>query len=825
MKMARTFALLIISLNKIMKITRPNRILITITLMVLTFAASFAQQTRGTIKGKVLTSKNEAAENVAITLRGTRYATVTDEDGTFELRAPQGNYTLIVSHVGMQSQEVNVNVNPGQTTTVANITINVSSSTLQQVDIGDNRNTRLSKKSNYVARMPLTNMENPQAYSVISSQLMQDQLVTDFGSAMKNAPGVDKLWSSTGRGGDGAPYFNMRGFAVQPTMVNGLPGLTNGGLDVQNIERIEVLRGPSGTLFGSSLISYGGLINVVTKKPFETFKTEISYTSGSFGLNRFTADVNTPLDAEGKFLLRINAAYHDENSFQDAGFLKKRSFAPSLTYKANDKLSFLFNAEIFTSEGTNPAMLFFDRGAALTAKNLTELGYDPRKSYTTNALTVSNPTNNFQAQMVYKLSDEWTSQTVLSRSTAKANGYYSFLYEGSRFLPGYPNAGVTFARSITDLNSITSTTDIQQNFNGDFKLGSMRNRIVVGLDHFSRVTIDNGTAYAPVGAVNMRLGEVDNTLTPLPYFVLSKQLVDNAIAGLAMYPSNTEQRTYSAYASDVINFLPNLSAMLSLRVDRFENTGLTTAPADKYAQTAFSPKFGLVYQPIMDVVSIYGNYMNGYTNVAPVRTTTGQTVTFKPENANQIEGGVKLNLFNGKLSATASYYDIRVADKVRMIAPNEYLQDGENYSRGYEFDLNANPITGLNITAGYSHNDSKVSRTADPDYLDRRPEESGPKDMVNAWISYRINEGKVKGLGFGFGGNYASENAILNRTTTGVFTLPSYTVLNASTFYSTSAWTLSFKMNNLTNKQYYKGWSTLEAQQPRAFVASLALKF
>ena len=58
--------------------------------------------------------------------------------------------------------------------------------------------------------------------------------------------------------GDGAGYYSLRGFAVQPTMINGLPGLTNGSLDPANIDKIEVIKGPSGTLFGSSLISYGG---------------------------------------------------------------------------------------------------------------------------------------------------------------------------------------------------------------------------------------------------------------------------------------------------------------------------------------------------------------------------------------------------------------------------------------------------------------------------------------------------------------------------------------------------------------------------------------
>lgn len=774
-------------------------------------------QTRGTLKGTIVANNTEPAENVAITLKDTKYGTITNEDGKYELKVPQGAYTLVISHVGMQNREITVNVNGGQVTYVPETAINIKISALQQVDIQGNKINRFNnKKSNYVARMPLSNLENAQSYSVISSELIKEQVITNFNDALKNAPGVDKLWTSTGRGGDGAGYFSLRGFAVQPTMVNGLPGLTNGGLDIANIDRIEVLRGPSGTLFGSSLISYGGLINVVTKKPFDSFKTEVAYTTGSFGLNRITADINTPLDADKKVLLRVNAAYHDENSFQDAGFKKIRFFAPSLAYKVDDKLSFLFNAEVLSSEGTNPAMLFLDRGVALRAKNLTELGYDPKKSFTSNNLSIKNPTTTLQGQMNYRFNDQWTSQTVLSRSTAKSLGYYSYLYEISQYLPGYPNVSSTFNRYISNQNATTSTTDIQQNFNGDIKLGKIRNRILIGLDYFSRVTIDNGTGYATVGMVNM---------AGMDTGILSKQQVDSVLTNSPVTNSNTQQQVYSAYASDVINFTPNLSAMLSLRVDNFKNGGLTTAQADKYSQTALSPKFGLVYQPIADKLSLFANYMNGFTNVAPVRNTLGQTVTFKPEHANQWETGVKMNIWESKLAATVSYYDIRVADKVRTLGPNDYVQDGENYSRGFEADITANPVQGLNIIAGYSHNDSKVTKTDATDYLGRRPEEAGPKNLVNAWVSYRFEQGDVKGLGFGFGGNYASENTILNRQTTGVFSLPAYTVLNAAVFYSVQSWGLSFKMDNLTNKVYYKGWSTIEAQQPRAFIASLSFKF
>jgi iron complex outermembrane receptor protein len=75
------------------------------------------------------------------------------------------------------------------------------------------------------------------------------------------------------------------------------------------------------------------------------------------------------------------------------------------------------------------------------------------------------------------------------------------------------------------------------------------------------------------------------------------------------------------------------------------------------------------------------------------------------------------------------------------------------------------------------------------------------------------------------GGNYASENLITNSSVTGVFTLPSYTVLNASVFYNISKMRLGLKLDNLTNKQYFSGWTTIEPQMPRRLMANVSFSF
>lgn len=823
-----------------------NYFLLSLFLMI--SLAGFSQAI-GSITGKVVNTKGKPVADANIDIEGTSTGTQSSNNGSFTIkRVAAGNYILRVSFVGYQSREIAVEVKENETTHLPDIILKGQEEQLGAVVLqsNGNANSYTRVKSEYVAKLPLKKIENPQVYNSITAELLKEQIATSFDDALKNAPGISKLWESTGRGNDGAGYFSLRGFPVQPTLVNGLPGVTNGSPNPVNIETIEVIKGPSGTLYGSSLISYGGLINVVTKKPYDYFAGNVTYTIGSFGLNRITADVNTPLDEEGNVAVRVNTAYHTENSFQDAGFRKSFFFAPSLKYKVNDRLSFLVNTEFYEGKSTNPTMLFLDRGAPLKVHNIEELGYDPENSFTSNDLVLENPSFSLQGQMKYELSKAWTSQTVVSRSSAKALGDYSYLYESTSFHQGQDevegeitnlNSGVVFSRYMSNQNSTTLTSDVQQNFIGDFKLLGMRNRMVAGLDYFNRQVIDNNSGYVGNGKVyvgNASLKNVNESVFGI--YDLQQYITDNdsgilsheALSALLQNTDRNNRKTtqdvYSAYVSDVLNFTPQLSAMASLRIDQFES--------ENNSQTALSPKFGIVYQPMLDRVAIFANYMDGFSNIEPMQqgnpaegATT--TVSFDPERAKQFEIGTKLSLLNDKVQATFSYYDIQVSNIVMEESgrPFYYVQDGERYSRGYEASLVASPFSGFNLIAGYSHNDSKLTNSDQTDFLNRRPESAGPQDLANLWASYRIGYGVMKGFGLGFGGNYASENMIFNRKVGGVFTLPSYTVLNASLFYEAEKYAVNLKLNNITDEEYFNGWSTVNPQKPLNFVASFSYKF
>ncbi len=788
-----------------------------------------AQVRNGSLSGKVLTSDGQPAAAVSLQLLKTAWGTISDEKGNFQIPAVRpGTYTLRASAVGAGAQDKQVTIRAGQAERVE-IYLQVNASELQEV-IVSNRN--LDRENRVVAKMPLRNLENPQVYNAVSANLMKQQNLTNFDDAMRNVPGISRSWESTGRAGDGATYFALRGFDAQPALTNGLPGLVSGNLDPANIEEIQVIKGPSSTLFGGSFYSYGGLINTITKKPYYHTGGEFSYQFGSFGLNRVTADINTPLSKTERIALRVNTAYHSENSFQDAGFKKSFFLAPSLSYEVNDKLSFQLMTE-FLEEERAVAPVFFnsDRMSPLDFKNIEELNLDPTLSFTSNDLTIRNPRFNLQGQMVYKFSPKWSSQTVFSRSNLRSKGQYTYIWDDV--------AGDNwFSQYFHDENYTTTTTDIQQNFNGDFNIGGLRNRLVFGLDYYHQNNIDNGSGWGwgrnvtPQGDVNYI--EPFSGVEMEPTY-LTRSSVDKLLSGLEPASSNISNGSFSAYASDVINVLPNLLVMASLRADYFNSKGEKSTDEDDFNQWALSPKFGIVYQVLPEQLSLFANYMNAFINVAPMQVADSdgsnpRVKSFKPEHADQWEAGIKANLFKEKMLVTASYYDIKVSDRVVGVAGNpfDYVQGGKVGSKGFEVDINALPAKGLNLVAGYSHNRTEVISGNGSDFYaekGRTPGGQGPQDMANLWVNYVLQSGKAKGLGFGFGGNYAGEYLVIDNSVTGQFYLPSYVLVNAGLSYSFSNFRVGLNGNNLLNKQYYIGYWSVNPQKKLNFTASVAYKF
>ena len=783
------------------------------------------------IQGSVKTSDGNPAESVNVSLKGKGQGAVTNDKGDFTIpRVKPGTYQIQVSAIGLKPTEQTVTVNGTEPVTV-DFTLAENAAQLNEVTVNGSRTNRFSRtSSDYVSKMPLKNLENPQVYNTIGKELLTEQLVFSVDDAMRNAPGIQKMWNATGRAGDGGAYYSTRGFIAQSQLRNGLAGNVTSSIDAVNLEKLETIKGPSATLFGSALTSYGGLVNRVTKKPYETFGGEVAISAGNYDFQRVSVDVNAPLTKNRNLLFRLNSAFSHGGTFQSVGFSQNVALAPSLLFKPNDRLSISLDAEIYRVQNVGEQILFFYvPGYTLGATRADQLNVDYQNSYIGNGLTQQSRSTNLFGQVNYRISPSFTSSTNISSSHSYSDGFGPYFY----FLPDGKTLGsnLLVRADQSTRNSTNDVLEVQQLFNGDFRLGSLRNRVVLGLDylHVNSNQLFFGSNYDQVPiAKDYDYSRFNGAALTALYASKAPDFT---------YPLTGIRNTYSAFISDVLNLTDQLSVLAALRVDDFHNQGgIVGSEVAGFNQTALSPKFGLVYQPIRDKVSLFANYQNSFTNrgiynAYDVTATDSLTQRIaKLEQANQFEAGVKLNAFGGRLSTTLSYYDIQVKNLLRT-DPNPpaarrfaQTQDGTQLSRGIELDVVANPFTGFNVVAGFTYNDSKLTQ-ADADVNGRRPTTASSPVLANLWLSYRFNTDRLRGLGFGFGGNYASDNKIQNSLSQGEFILPAYTVLNASAFYERRKFRLAAKVDNLTNQHYWIGYTTMNAQKLRSFVGSVAYKF
>jgi iron complex outermembrane receptor protein len=766
-----------------------------------TLSAKNNTDENGTIRGKVLSADKKPIDGATVRIKGIAKETVTEEDGTFQLQnIKPGSYELNVSFVGYAPATQAVSVKAEGITDIT-IELQTSDKELREVTITAGYNKFNKKETDDVARLPLKNIENPQVYTIVTKEIMKEQVVTDYNSVFKNVPGagIPVVYNQ------GRSALLSRGFTTANFIRNSISGFVYTNIDPANVEMLQAVKGPSGTLFNSSQISFGGLFNRVTKKPNEQKKAEISYSGGSYNLNRITFDVNSPLNEEKTMLMRINGALHTEQSFQDAGFTRSFMLAPSFVYKASEKLSFLLDIEASAFNATSPIRFAPARTGKIT--NIEDLGIDYKRSFTNNSLDYNTKQLNFFGQINYQLNAAWKLQTNFTRTFSTTVGYVSQLVG---------KTDSTLQQSVQKENFPYNGTEIQQNLIGDFMIAGLRNRLVVGLDFYNQRS-DRSTPTVNLPIINFRKPGA-------AYNNFNADKVDSAAARAVYSIYRTNQSTYSAYASDVINITPQLNVMLSLRADRYDDKGTYYPAQDStvgaFTQNTLSPKLGMVYEIVDKQVSLFGNYMNGFSNTGG---TNFDGVTFKPQQANQWEAGIKVDAFQHKLSSTISYYNIDVTNTTREDPdhPGYSIQDGTQVSKGVEAEVIANPFAGLNIVAGYTYNDSKMTRS-NKDVQGLRPATAGPQHLANLWMSYKFTRGATKGLGFGIGGNYGS-SAFQTNTTTFAFTIPSYTVLDATVYYDRPSYRLGIKVDNLTNEKY---WSfRLAPQMPTRVTANITFRF
>lgn len=441
-------------------------------------------------------------------------------------------------------------------------------------------------------------------------------------------------------------------------------------------------------------------------------------------------------------------------------------------------------------------------------------GLDYKESYTGKGLYMTARNSNIFGNVKWKINDNITSSTYINNSDSYSDGYnpyFSISYTGGEYL-------VTRADQSTD-NSKKSWFQIQQNFNFNYDFSNgMKNRTVAGFDYM-RTT--ERLKYKYLNGNFDTIAASDADYSGMNADVLSALYADKNKFSTWNYLRDLN--TYSGYISNLFSPIANLHIMAGLRYENNDYLGgMNGTNVEKaYNQSAFSPKAGIVYEIVKDKFSVFGNYQNSFkSNGYYTSDVAGNTTLSDPERGNQLEGGLKASLFNNRFNATVSYYNIKVKDQLLYtgdVAANGssvQKQIASTLSKGFELEVNAYLVKGFSLVGGLAYNDTIDEST------ETRPATAGSFWNANFNLAYQFVDGTVKGLGFGLGGNYASDNNV-----TGDFILPKYFVLNVNAFYDAKKFRIGVKVDNLTSEHYWTGYTTANPQMLANFLGTIVYKF
>ena len=274
--------------------------------LLLVFLTVSAKAQSGTmISGKIVSTEKEIVDFATVYLKGTNYGGTTNEEGIYHLKAPAGNYTLVVSAIGYKTVEKQVKLIDGQRVK-QNITITPQAEELDEVVVVSNGVSRLKRSAFNAIAVDTKELQN-------STKNLSD--------ALGKAPGM-KLREAGGVGSD--MQLMLDGFSGKhvKVFIDGVPqegvgsSFALNNIPVNFADRIEVYKGVVPVGFGTDAI--GGVVNIVTNKKRRNWFLDASYSYGSF--NTHKSYVNFGQTFNNGFTYEINAFqnYSDNDYYVDA---------------------------------------------------------------------------------------------------------------------------------------------------------------------------------------------------------------------------------------------------------------------------------------------------------------------------------------------------------------------------------------------------------------------------------------------------------------------------------------------------------------------------
>lgn len=638
-------------------------------------------------------------------------------------------------------------------------------------------------------------LEVPQSVSVIGRDQIRDQGARSVVQAVGYTPGIVTNSPNDTR----FESLRIRGF--QPVLyLDGMQlpyGASQFGqpkLDLALLERVEVLKGPSSSLYGQ--VAPGGMVNLVSRLPTATPVNSVEVLGDSWGRAQTNFDVGG-VSQKGDLYWRIAGTLHGGGTQVDFVNDFRGAIAPSFTWRPDLDTTFTFLSG-YQRDITGLALQFYPAiGTLLPSPNgripmtkfLGEPGFD---HFDRQQAWVGY-------QFEHSFNEIWTVRQNVRYFNLQTNTY-AVAGGGAAGLNPYPNSAAgdfaTLARAAFKFPENADAFTVDNQAEARFSTGALAHTMLTGLD-YRHITSELNMGIGAAPSINL-----NNTVYGAPI-------------AMPATGTNTGQRQDQTglYVQDQIA-LGGWRLTLSGRSDWVSTDTLNFIAKTKQNQDdqAFTGRAGLNY--VFD--SGVAPYIAYATSFQPTLGTTASGAALVPTTAKQAEIGVKYQPVGTNLLLTAALFDITQENVVTpdLSVLGKSVQTGEARSRGGEFEATVSLTEGLNLKASYAYTDTLTTRTNTPTQLNKHLTIQ-PMNQAALWADYTFQHGQLSGFGFGGGVRYIGDSyGDLANT----ISIPSYTLFDAVIHYDLSnldrrlrGVQLAVNATNLFDKYYVASCTTLSS--------------
>jgi len=768
---------------------------------------------------------------------------IAQQDGSFRSEpVVVGTYRVSASLDGFETVERRVTVSAGQTQ-VADFTLGPA---------------RFSQSVVVTARRVEEQAQDvPIPVSVVRGDLVSDAGAFNVNRMKEMIPTV-QFYSTNPRNsainirGLGAP-FGLTNDGLEPGVGLYIDGVfyarpAAATLDFLDVDQVEVLRGPEGTLFGKNTTA--GAINVTTRKPSFTRGTEVEVNYGTLQFVQAKASVTGPLAKNLAGRISFSGTTRDGTTYntltkQNINDLNNVGLRGQLLYAASDKLAITLaiddtrqRATCCTQvvEGIAPTLRAVNRQYAAIAASL---HYTPPSFNAFDRLTdIDSPLRSYQDMGGASLNADWKiGHGTLTSTTAWR--YWDWNPSSDRDFIGLPITTISAAPSKQRqwTQEVRYAEDVSHRLN--FVIGAFAFHQTINSDPSFKQ--EQGSAAAAFLLAPSAAASTPGLLDGYGY----NQYVQYSNTSAALFG----QLQWSI--TDRLRILPGLRVNYDTKRVDFDQQvygGLQTtnatlvnlklsvlAPQAYKANVDDGNTSGQITAAfkIADRVNAYGTFATGFKSVGlnlngvPTDANNNPVLsaaTVKPENVHNYEVGLKTTPFRN-VTANIAGFDTEIKDYQAQVTNGSvgvirgYLANAEKVRvRGAEFDGSARVKSGLSIYGAAAYTDARYVTFTDappPLELTGGPQFVDASDTllpgISKWAASLGGEASHKGSIYGRSGEYfaaldASYRSSFSSSATysQFMIVPAYTLVNARVgFRVANGWTLSVWARNLFNTNYF----------------------